>query len=122
MGISDYAGRVNPSGYVYDDYSYSVRISYGSISPDTYDEFDAWRIAFSGNLYVGNDYGIHHSYGIFSPGAYFLYGDGMSHRVDSSGNVDMVNDNVMQFRNVTDSYRIAGPILGRTYIFSVSFW
>lgn len=42
------------------------------------------------------------SYG--SPGTLILYSDGMSYRSDGSGNIDTVNDGVMQFRNVTDSY------------------
>ena len=39
-----------------------------------------------------------------SPCTLILYSDGMSYRSDGSGNIDTVNDGVMQFRNVTDSY------------------
>ena len=39
----------------------------------------------------------------------FLYGDGMSYRTESSGNVDIVNDSVMQFTNVINSYGRRSP-------------
>ena len=57
-----------------------------------------------GVVYSGYNFVGYESYGRRSPSTYFLYGDGMSYRTESSGNVDIVNDSVMQFTNVTDSY------------------
>lgn len=76
------------------------------ISPGTNYAVSAWFINPGGGTDFSNNNDVTGSYGLFSPGTYFIYGDGMSYRVDSSGNVDTVNDNVMQFRNVTDSYGI----------------
>lgn len=39
-----------------------------------------------------------------SPCTLIIYNDGMSYRSDGSGNIDTVDGDGMQFRNVTDSY------------------
>ena len=79
----------------------SVLSAIPTVSPDRNDDFIAYFISSFGevdyyNLFIDDSYG--------SPCTLILYSDGMSYRLDGYGNIDTVNDGVMQFRNVTDSY------------------
>ena len=135
MDWSDDACCVYPDGDVH-VVDYVDFTSYGRlISPYVDNSSLAYLVSPSGDVYsyIVGGYGITDSYG--SPGTLILYSDGMSYRSDGSGNIDTVNDGVMQFRNVTDSYGNNSPNAGNSsdawhirtggdvyYISNVDYW